>query len=146
MLYRKTLLSCSSGPQLYLKETPTQVFSCEYCEIFKNTYFGEHLRTPAYLAYRIWTANNTFPMIFYLDFYSYECKFQVPLLGSFLAVATRNCIFCWCEPNLFSWSTFIIYTTTSSQLKTIRPLLKLIFLMTSTGKRSKSEKNAAYLK
>ena len=22
-----------------LKETPTQVFSCEYCEIFKNTYF-----------------------------------------------------------------------------------------------------------
>ena len=27
------------------KETPTQVFSCEYCEIFKNTYFEEHLRT-----------------------------------------------------------------------------------------------------
>ena len=28
-------------------ETPTQVFSCEYCEIFKNTYFEEHLRTAA---------------------------------------------------------------------------------------------------
>ena len=27
------------------KETPTQVFSCEICEIFKNTYFEEHLRT-----------------------------------------------------------------------------------------------------
>ena len=25
------------------KETPTQVFSFEYCEIFKNTYFEEHL-------------------------------------------------------------------------------------------------------
>ena len=25
--------------------TPTQVFSCEHCEIFKNTYFEEHLRT-----------------------------------------------------------------------------------------------------
>ena len=24
-----------------------QVFSCEYCEIFKNTYFEEHLRTTA---------------------------------------------------------------------------------------------------
>ena len=27
------------------KETPTQVFSCETCEIFKNTYFEEHLGT-----------------------------------------------------------------------------------------------------
>ena len=25
-------------------ETPTQVFSYEYCEIFKNTYFDEYLR------------------------------------------------------------------------------------------------------
>ena len=31
--------------QLYQKETPTEVFSCEYCEIFKNTYFEEHLLT-----------------------------------------------------------------------------------------------------
>ena len=41
--HRKT----PEGLQLYQKETPTQVFSCEYCEIFKNTYFGEHLRTAA---------------------------------------------------------------------------------------------------
>ena len=27
------------------KETPTRVFSCKICEIFKNTYFEEHLRT-----------------------------------------------------------------------------------------------------
>ena len=33
------------GLQLYYQETPTQVFSCEYYEIFNNTYFGEHLRT-----------------------------------------------------------------------------------------------------
>ena len=33
--------------QLYWKGTPTQVFSCEFCEIFKNTYFEEHLRTTA---------------------------------------------------------------------------------------------------
>ena len=24
-----------------------QVFSCEYCEIFKNAYFEEHLQTAA---------------------------------------------------------------------------------------------------
>ena len=26
------------------KETPRQVFSCEFCEILKNTFFTEHLR------------------------------------------------------------------------------------------------------
>ena len=30
------------------KETPTQVFSREICEIFKNTYFEKHLRTAAF--------------------------------------------------------------------------------------------------
>ena len=29
------------------KETLTQVFSCEFCEIFKNTFFIKHLRTTA---------------------------------------------------------------------------------------------------
>ena len=26
-------------------ETPTHVFPCEYCKIFKSTYFEEHLQT-----------------------------------------------------------------------------------------------------
>ena len=26
-------------------KTPTQTFSCEYCEISKSTYFEEHLHT-----------------------------------------------------------------------------------------------------
>ena len=30
-------------PATLLKETPTQVFSCEYCKIFKNSFFIEHL-------------------------------------------------------------------------------------------------------
>ena len=33
----------TSGLQLYQKEIPTQVFSCEICELFKNTYFEQHL-------------------------------------------------------------------------------------------------------
>ena len=33
--------------QLYFKKTPTRVFSCKYCEIFKNTYFEQHLQTAA---------------------------------------------------------------------------------------------------
>ena len=31
----------------FKKETPEQVFFCEYCEIFKNVYFGEYLPTTA---------------------------------------------------------------------------------------------------
>ena len=35
------------SPETLLKIGTTQVFSCKYCEIFKNTYFEEHLRTAA---------------------------------------------------------------------------------------------------
>ena len=34
-----------SASNFYLKETLTQVFSREFCELFKNTYFVEDLRT-----------------------------------------------------------------------------------------------------
>ena len=34
------------------KETPTQVFFCEFSEIFKNTFFAEHLRKTASVFYR----------------------------------------------------------------------------------------------
>ena len=30
------------------KGTPTRVFCCQICEIFKNTYFVEHLQTAAF--------------------------------------------------------------------------------------------------
>ena len=31
----------------FIKKTPTQILSCEICEIFENTYFKEHLRKNA---------------------------------------------------------------------------------------------------
>ena len=37
------------------KETPTQVFSCEFCDIFKNNFFTEHLpATVSSLTERLW--------------------------------------------------------------------------------------------
>ena len=33
------------GLLFYLKDTPTQVFPCEYSVIFKSSYLEEHLRT-----------------------------------------------------------------------------------------------------
>ena len=35
------------GLQLSQKEAPTQLFFCEYCEIFKNAFFEEHLQKTA---------------------------------------------------------------------------------------------------
>ena len=42
--------SSPSGLQFYLKKTPTQGFSFNYCEIPKNIYFEKHLQmaAPAY--------------------------------------------------------------------------------------------------
>ena len=42
-----TLLKRNFNTQLYQKETPTQVFSCEYFKIFRNTYFEEHQQKAA---------------------------------------------------------------------------------------------------
>ena len=38
------MLESPSGLQLYLKETPTLLFSCEIYEISKNIYFEEQLK------------------------------------------------------------------------------------------------------
>ena len=38
----------SSALQLYLKKAPTQVFLCEICEIFKNTFFYSTPRVAAF--------------------------------------------------------------------------------------------------
>ena len=37
------------GLQLNQKQTSTHVFSCEICEIFKNIFFIEQLRTTAFV-------------------------------------------------------------------------------------------------
>ena len=52
VLYKKVFLkfaqcsqknTCVGASQLYKKETPIKVFSWEYCKIFKNNDFEEHL-------------------------------------------------------------------------------------------------------
>ena len=43
----------TSRPATLLKKTPAQVFSCEYCKIFKNIYFEDHLQTAASASWSI---------------------------------------------------------------------------------------------
>ena len=42
-MHRKTPVGVE-GVQVYQNETPAKVFSCEYCGIFKNTYFEKYPR------------------------------------------------------------------------------------------------------
>ena len=39
LFFIKVALACN----FIKKETPAQAFSCEFCEISKNTFFAEHL-------------------------------------------------------------------------------------------------------
>ena len=60
-IFCTVLEQCLTNPfATLLKNTPTQLFSCEFCEIFKNTYFEEHLRTTAsfILVSLLWTLNK----------------------------------------------------------------------------------------
>ena len=56
----REFISWSIRPQVFSKkETARQVFSCEYWEIFKNTYSEEYLWVAAY-AFLQWTPSELF--------------------------------------------------------------------------------------
>ena len=58
----------ASGLRPIKKETLAHVFSCEFCEIFKNTFFTEHLRTLLHegklIAFKISLVHFEFPFSF----------------------------------------------------------------------------------
>lgn len=41
----------TGGLQFYSKETPVEVFSCEFYKNLKNTNFGEHIRTVVFVSH-----------------------------------------------------------------------------------------------
>ena len=46
-IFRSSHRRCPETCNFIKKETPSQVFSCEFCEISNNTFFTEHLWIPA---------------------------------------------------------------------------------------------------
>ena len=55
LFFNKVALACN----FIKKETPAQVFSSEFCEISKNTFFTEHLWKTASLHVIILTTGRT---------------------------------------------------------------------------------------
>ena len=82
-IHRKTpvpeSLCCPAG-KFIKKGTLAQVFSCEFCEIFKNTFFTEHLWTTASDALELYW-NSISARVFSCKFASY---FQSTYLGQLL--------------------------------------------------------------
>ena len=69
-IFAGNYLCWSLFKKVYYKETPTKVFYCEYCEIFKSTYFEEHLRAAASGGLRLNKRKNF--LIEFVYFYSHE--------------------------------------------------------------------------
>ena len=55
-----TCVGVVQGLKLYWKATLTHVFSCEICELFKNTFFGEHMRTAVSIGHLFRKINANF--------------------------------------------------------------------------------------
>ena len=45
-IFTRKLQTCNLNTDVF--QTPTQMFTSEYCKIFKSTYFEEHLPTAAF--------------------------------------------------------------------------------------------------
>ena len=60
-----------------LKKWPWhKMFSCEFSEIFKNTYFEEHLRTTA-SENHVWYGNRRFYILYFWPQYCYNCLLRL---------------------------------------------------------------------
>ena len=60
LIFNKVATACN----FIQKETPVQVLFCEFCEIFKNIFFKEHLRTELLLKAPLNIIFPTFPFVF----------------------------------------------------------------------------------
>ena len=86
--------SCSLQEWNFIKkEAMVQVFSCEFCEIFKDIFFTEHLRASALLCYyEISALDNTLRIVCILRLWnSYgKIQFLVKEHGRYSRPATWN--------------------------------------------------------
>ena len=83
-MLRSLFLINPEGLQLYLKETPTQVFSCKLCDIFKNAYFEEHVRTASFTLNLIFKTSTAHFVYFLLDRLCFSLYSLIHVINFFL--------------------------------------------------------------
>ena len=121
----------------YQKETPTQVSPYEYCKIFRETYFEEHLWTPA-SAFYIKTFPGVFAPIFH---FCTPWKFQSNF--GFLTFSWGIEIKNWCE---MGW-TNILRTYYSKEFVKTHWFQRFTenFIKFTTAKNKKKKKFQSYM-
>ena len=94
-------------------QTPSQVFSCEICEISKNTYFGEHLQIAVSKIF-IWTlsmskSHNIVKLqrmngliLLRSEAVVQRCSAKIVFLGLRLATLLKKSFWCRCFPVNFT--------------------------------------------
>ena len=88
VFYKKAVRTCN-----FIKKDSNTGFYCEYCELFKNTYFQEHLRTAASANWRarVLSRVNSWKVIssycFWATIWKFTHDFLTVCLTSFLFVA-----------------------------------------------------------
>ena len=90
------------------KETPTPVFSCEICEIFKSTYFKEHLRTTASNIYWLdiywcWTIIDLYHICFTILLWP-PAKYSLSM--KIIQICHREPLSTKIDLMVFSWQTY----------------------------------------
>ena len=88
VFYKKAVRTCN-----FIKKDSNTGFYCEYCELFKNTYFQEHLRTAASANWRarVLSRVNSWKVIssycFWATIWKFTHDFLAVCFTSFLFVA-----------------------------------------------------------
>ena len=95
--------------QLYQKDTPAQVFSCEYCGIFKNTYFVEHL-----------------PIVFCAQWMQVDLRFSQRLLSTRVKMKDIDCNIT-CPPQRIVLKTQTSHWTSVDECKRVQTNQKTFF-------------------
>ena len=90
----ESLFNKSEGLQLYLKETPTQVFSCKICDIFKNAYFEEHLQTASFKLNLIFKTSTAYSVYCLLDGHCSSLCSLIHVINFFLMTSFAYIFLC----------------------------------------------------
>ena len=115
------------GCNFIKKETLAQVFFCEFCEISKNTFSTDHLRTPASGSFRVFFYRLYYKMCFQLRYKSCQV-FQLSRARHEMVALIRNLHFWTVQVHCSRCKWIILIEISKQSTKTTRPISFTCFL------------------
>ena len=111
--------------KFFKKETLTQVFSCESCEISQNTFFTEHLRTTVSVVSEI----DSISLIPELEYVFIQSRFSMNcLILAWKNYSTKGLLFHHCTETSLYYSLRLLKITGYQECYLFFKLIKHVFL------------------